>query len=210
MKKIFPLLAALILLPACERGQGMSLKPFEETFGTPQKFQVCHGFGCTIRTDVSLNAAEWRSVLEPFAAPAANAQEERQQIAVTVGRMETMVQQKTGMNTDYAKATTFERDQDQMDCIDEAINTTRTLRFIEKAGMLRWNDVVDPVHRGYFVDAMWPHNSGAVKDKQTGQKYVIDSYYADTGKPADIVPLEIWLNNWSPERAGLLDHSSDQ
>ncbi len=210
MKKISALMPLLLILCACERGQGISLKPYEETFGTPQQFQICHGFGCTERTDVTLTAPEWRAVLQPFAVHAENAEQERTQIAQTVGRMEKMVQHKTGMNTDGPEATTFERDQDQMDCIDEAINTTRTLRFIENTGLLKWNQVVDPVHRGYFVDAMWPHNSGAVQDKKTGEKYVIDSYYSATGEPAHIIPLETWINNWSPQRAGLQDRSSGQ
>ncbi len=209
MKKISALLP-LLLLCACERGQGISLKPYEETFGTPQQFQVCHGFGCTERTNVTLTAPEWNVVLQPFSIRAANAQEEREKIAQTIGRMEKMVQHKTGMNADGPEATTFERDQDQMDCIDEAVNTTRYLKFIESTGLLQWNQVVDPVHRGYFVDAMWPHNSGAVKDKATGQKYVIDSYYNATGEPAHVIPLETWINNWSPKRSGRPDRSSDQ
>ncbi|MCB1592276.1 MAG: hypothetical protein KDI90_07485 [Alphaproteobacteria bacterium] len=204
------LLILPFLLTACTKGQGISLRPFAETWGTPYEFQVCHGFNCTNRTPVALDRSEWENILKPFRTPAADAAEERNKIAQYVGLIETTVQQKTGMKPDKGEARTFERDQDQMDCLDETINTSRYLHFLEKRGILKWNEVADPVHRGYFVDAMWPHNSAAVKEKATGQRYAIDSYYRDNGQPADIVALEKWLKNWSPYRSGRPDRSSSR
>lgn len=207
MKNSLRLLALCLLLTACERGQGISLAPYEETWGTEQSFQVCHGFSCTNRTPVTLDRNDWQAILSPFREPASSAEEERSKIAQSIGHIEKIVQQKTGMNPDLGEARTFERDQDQMDCIDEAINTSRYLDFLQKTGVMKWNEPANPVHRGYFVDGMWPHNSGAVREKATGERYAIDSYYRDSGEPADIVPLETWIRNWNPERSGRPDRS---
>lgn len=203
-------LILLLLLTACTKGQGISLRPYEDTWGTPNDFYVCHGFNCTNRTPVSLSEQEWQTALSPFRTPAKDAADERSKIAQSIGLIEKMVQQKTGMNADLGEATTFERDQDQMDCLDETINTSRYLHFIEKEGVLKFNEPADPIHRGYFVDGLWPHNSGAVMEKATEERYAIDSYYRDSGKPADIVPLDIWINNWRPYRSGRPDRSSDR
>ena len=103
------------------------------------------------------------------------------------------------INPDLGEAHSFEGDQAQMDCIDEAINTTHYLEFMEQAGLLKHHIAASPIHRGFFVDGQWPHNAAAVKEKNSGEIFAIDSYYFDSGKPAQSVPIDVWLDKWRPE-----------
>ena len=190
---------ACLALSACGGGQGISLLPYQDKEESPAKFRLCHGFGCSARTWVALSEKDWDFVTRPLRRKVINAAKERAQIAEAVARMERIVQHNTGMNADIGQATTFEKDQHQMDCLDETINSSRTLAFLADDGLLRYHDVGDPVHRGYFVDGMWPHNSAAVVEKDSGAVYAIDSYYFDNGKRVDVVPLDNWLDTWRPE-----------
>lgn len=92
-----------------------------------------------------------------------------------------------------------------MDCIDETINTSMYLKFFEDAGLLKHHTVARPIHRGYFINGMWPHNSGAVQENKTGTIYAIDSYYSDNGGEVHVVDLDTWHAQWRPE--GLRDIS---
>ncbi len=102
------------------------------------------------------------------------------------------------MNPDLAKAENFESDQDQMDCIDETINTSLFLKFFERQDVLKWHEVGEPIHRGYFLDMKWPHNSATVIEKQSRDVYAVDSYWYDNGVPATIVHMDIWMTDWDP------------
>lgn len=187
-----------LFLAACA-GQGISLIPYQDSGASPQHFRLCHGFSCSERTNVSLSDAQWNKVLSPFKKKAKNAEFERKQIADALSLMEKEVIADTGMKSDFGEARTFEGDQSQMDCVDEAINTSLYLKFLDQAGVLKFHKAAEPVHRGFFVDGQWPHNSGAVEEIATGEKYVIDSYYFDSGVPPAVVPLDVWLAEWRPE-----------
>ena len=207
MKKILLLTLSFLSLSACERGQGISLHPYKDYDATPYSFSVCHGFSCSYKTPVTLTEQDWQDILAPFAVRAENAAQEREQIAQSIGIMETKVQKIGQLNPDLGEATTFENDQDQMDCIDEAINTSHYLQYIESFDVLKFNEIANPIHRGYFVDAMWPHNSAAVREIETEERFAVDSYYFDNGTPASIVPIDVWLDRWNPKKSQPQDRS---
>ncbi len=187
-----------LILCSCSKGKGLNLYPYRQHTASPQSFDLCHGFSCTYKMPVSLTDKQWQGVLDVFAVPAMDAKNEKQKIAVAIARIEYKVNANTRMNPDRAKAENFESDQDQMDCIDETINTSLFLKFLEKEGVLKWHKVGEPIHRGYFIDAMWPHNSATIVEKSTGAVFAVDSYWYDNGAPAQIVPMDIWMDSWDP------------
>lgn len=188
-----------LLLCGCASGQGISLMPYEHLGEGPEEFAVCHGFGCSQATAVNLTAQQWASVTKPLAGKAKSPEAERVQIAKAIARMERAVQEATQMSADLGEAHTFEKDQHQMDCLDETINSSRYLKFFADKGFLHHHEVADPLHRGFFVDGMWPHNSAAVREKDTGGVYAIDSYYSDNGEKVHVVEKREWLAEWRPE-----------
>ena len=189
----------IVLLSGCGGGQGISLMPYEGLGQGPEKFAVCHGFGCSHATDVKLSEKQWSKVVRPLARKAKNPAAERANIAKAVALMEKEVQKTANLNPDLAQAQTFEKDQHQMDCLDETINTSRYIGFFADKGFLHYHEAGEPLHRGYFIDGLWPHNTASVQEKATGAVFAIDSYYSDNGKKVYVVAKQDWLNKWRPE-----------
>lgn len=195
------MIVGLLAFCGCTKGQGISLAEFENASESPQNFKLCHGFGCSDYTWTGLSEKQWMQAVSPLKRKAKDAEQERMNIAKSIARIEKSVQTVSGVSRDLGGARTFEKDQGQMDCLDETINTSRYLAFIEAEGLLRFHDVYEPIHRGFFVDGMWPHNSAAVREKETGEIYAIDSYYSDNGGEVHVVALDVWLDEWRPEDA---------
>ena len=195
------LLIALLFLGGCAKGQGISLLPYQDSSETPQDFRLCVGFGCSWRVPVGLSEQDWARVTKPLHRKAKTAEGERENIAKVIAQMERRVQANAQLSPDRGQAETFENDQHQMDCLDETINTSRALGFLTDEGLLHFHEVAGPIHRGYFVDGLWPHNSAAVMEIETGERYAIDSYYSDNGEEVHVVTLDEWLDAWRPEGA---------
>jgi hypothetical protein len=177
----------------------MNISPYKVKNAWAGEFYICHGFSCTERTKIMLSEKQWRRVAKIFRKKSKTPEDERKKIAQAIEQIETEIDKVSGLRPDLGEARTFEGDQSQMDCIDESINTSMYLEFLQQEGLMRLHEPVPPVHRGFFVDGKWPHNSGAVRERPTGKIYVIDSYYFDSGKKVYVVPLDAWLKNWRPE-----------
>lgn len=197
MFRIFILLVLLFTV-SCAKGQGISLRTYREAGENPSDFWICHGFSCSYKTRMGFEKQDWQALLAHFNPPARTAEEERRTIAMAVRNIERYINQNSGLHPDQGKAETFEKDEDQMDCVDETINTSLYLKFLDEAGVFRFHEFAQPVHRGYLVNGMWPHNSAAVREISTGVIYVIDSYYYDSGEKIAVVPFDTWLADWHP------------
>ncbi|MCU7800889.1 MAG: hypothetical protein KZQ70_12275, partial [gamma proteobacterium symbiont of Lucinoma myriamae] len=68
------------------------------------------------------------------------------------------------------------------------------LRFLG----LKWHEPMNHVNRGFFIFG-WPHSSAAMREKDTGSQYAVDSWFEDNGKRPHIIPLSQWRSGWSPE-----------
>lgn len=191
-------LLACLLLGACGN-EGMNLHPWKDSSFSREKFAVCHGFNCYYRTEGWMTDKQWAQIEKIFTPAAKSAEEERKRIARAIGRMETYAGLSSGLNKDRAEAETFEEDRlSQMDCIDETINADLYLSFLFDAGLIKYHVPHNPVHRGYFIDGAWPHNSAAIEERELGTVYVIDSYYSAHGEDSYVVPLKEWAAFWRP------------
>lgn len=198
--KLWPVIA-FVWLAACGN-QGMNLHPWKDPTFTREKFAVCHGFNCYYRTEGWMTDKQWRDIEKIFKPVPKTAAEERRRIVRAIGRMETYAGLSSGLNQDRPEAETFEENRiTQMDCIDETINTDLYLDFLFKAELIKHHRPHNPVHRGYFVDAAWPHNSAAIQEIETGTVYVIDSYFGKHGADAHAVDLKDWAKFWRPPGA---------
>src|SRR6185369_1834629 len=104
--------------------EGMREK-FKLTAPTPQAFLVCHEHGCTERTKVTLSDQQWQQVRAVFQPKPRDAADERARIAQAVGLLERLVAPQAGTANDVGG--TFEGigRSGQLDCEDEASNTTQ-------------------------------------------------------------------------------------
>ena len=192
---IFPVL----LLSACSTG--ISTQKYNDHPGKSDDFMLCHGYSCTHQSQGGFTEAQWRKVGAIFKKPSKNAVAERGKIATAIAMMERFSGVKTGTNIDDAEAVGLKTGPKQMDCIDETVNTTAYIGFLQKEGWLKFHQGTEPTHRGYIFDGTWPHNTAVIREIKTGDLWAVDSFYRKNGEAPYIVPRADWLKGWKPPGA---------
>ncbi|MDX1580475.1 MAG: hypothetical protein R3360_02515 [Alphaproteobacteria bacterium] len=166
---------------------------------TPERFTYCSGYGCSQEWIMVLTPQEWQQATAVFDPAAETAEEERQRMAQAIAIIEQITGKKAGTENDKPGAAILVLDsKGQLDCIDESHNTMLYLTFFEREGLLRFHTVGEPAHRGDVINR-WFHNTATVVEEETGQGYVIDTWFGANGEPADITTVEVWLEGWEPE-----------
>ena len=165
----------------------------------PGRFSVCHGGTCAIVSQVALDQNEWAKIAAIFAWSAAGAEEERARIAKAIAQFEVVVGAITDTSDDRAENQLGKAWWSQMDCIDESTNSTTYLRILARRGLLRFHRVEARSTRGYFFLG-WPHTTAVVRERETGERWAVDSWFYGNGRPPEIVPLELWKSGWRPVR----------
>ncbi len=161
------------------------------------QFEVCQGGGCAQSNQLSISESEWNSVVQIFKIKANNASEERQQISKAIGVLEQIVGAKNGTSADLAGTFGNGDIPGQLDCNDEAINTTTYMRLLKSNGFMQFHEIEDMRTRNFFFTG-WPHTTAVMHDIKTGDKYAVDSWFYDNGAPAVIVPFSLWKSGYKP------------
>jgi len=162
----------------------------------PGLFSVCHGHSCTLVSTVSLDDGQWGEIARLFAVPAGTPQVEREQIADAIALFETIVGRLTGTSNDKP-GNEGDRDwQGQMDCIDEATNSTTYLKLLANAGFLKWHSVEKRATRAFII--LFPHTTAVVRDLQSGDRWAVDSWFFANGERPVIISLAEWYRGWYP------------
>lgn len=172
-------------------------------------FDVCSGGGCAEIQRVALDADEWQRITNIFNIAGdeqANAVLERKQIADAIGLFEEIVGLKTGTSTDLAGTFDNSSMSGQLDCNDEAINSTTYMHLMRRYGLIKLHEVEDLRTRNFFFTG-WPHTTAVIHEIATAKRYAVDSWFYDNGIPATIVPLEVWKSGYIPADSPL-NHTS--
>ncbi len=162
------------------------------------QFEVCQGGGCAQFNQVSITQAEWENVTKLFKIKATNPAEERLQISQAIGLLEQIVGAKNGTLEDRAGTFNNSDYKGQLDCNDEAINTTTYMRLLKLNGLMQLHEIEDTRTRNFFFTG-WPHTTAVIRDIKTNERYAVDSWFYDNGKPATIVPFATWKANYQPK-----------
>ncbi|MEH6629705.1 MAG: hypothetical protein V7776_02700 [Halopseudomonas aestusnigri] len=198
------MLSVTVLLSACAAGPNSSPNMIFERKGltkpTLTSFQYCHGYGCQKTEVLSLNTVEKTGLITAFGT-ASTAQEERAAMANAVAYMERLNAAKAGTENDVGGTFTGYGQSGQLDCEDEAANTTTTLIFLQDLSLLKHHRLRSQVTRGFFIGG-WPHTSAAVVDNQSGENFAIDSWFENSGVKPHVVPYETWSSGWDPAKDG--------
>jgi hypothetical protein len=165
---------------------------------TLSQFEICHSGGCAEVSTVSLSDEEWQQVSAVFDNNAQNATQERAQIAQAIGVLETLVGNTIGTSGDLAGTFGNSDHAGQLDCNDEAINSTTYMRLLKANGLMQLHEIEDTRTRNFFFTG-WPHSTAVIRDIATGERFAVDSWFYDNGHPATIVPFAIWKANYKPE-----------
>jgi hypothetical protein len=167
---------------------------------TLEKFSFCWGGTCAAIEQVNVTQAEWarvRALFEPLPADAAS---ERDTMRRAIGLLESIVGPKTGTAGD--KAGTFGNSAwpGQLDCNDEATNSTSYMRLMRADGLIRFHEILDTKTRGGFL-IFGRHSTAVIAETGSMKRYAVDSWFYDNGQPATILPLETWQAGWKPDNS---------
>jgi len=169
-----------------------------------QAVDICHGGGCAHMQRVALSDDEWLQVSTIFADSADSAdtklpaaEHERQQIAQALGVLESLIGIKTGTSTDRAGTFNNASYPGQLDCNDEAINTTSYLRLLRRYDLMKYHAIEDMRTRNFFFSG-WPHTTAVIHEVASGERYAVDSWFYDNGYAATIVPFAMWKSGYTP------------
>jgi hypothetical protein len=165
---------------------------------TPERYSVCFDHSCTSIVTDSLSQDEWRLVTAVLRNPAWTAADERLAIAQSIAVFEGIVGRHTGTYRDRGRNLPGFGQPGQLDCIDESTNTTTYLRLLERGGLLRHHRVLERSTRfGLFVGM--PHTTAVIEETGTGDRYAVDSWFLDNGRPPYIAKLGAWKAGGAPD-----------
>ncbi|PLX39310.1 MAG: hypothetical protein C0606_01910 [Hyphomicrobiales bacterium] len=191
-------LATSVLAAGCAGQSSGKAKAWYATHGaaepTHTRVVICHGFGCYWRTPFQYSDKDLTKIRRMLAGGGRSPKAERAAMAKAVAWAEKRVAPIVGSANDIGG---FDASgagvRGQMDCIDEATNTTSLLKLAEKRGWLKHHRVTTPVARGFFLDGRYPHATAVVVEKTTGTAYAIDSWPRANGHSPDVMALDDWF-----------------
>jgi len=146
---------------------------------------------------VALTPSHWQLVRAVLTDENGSPESERAGIAAAIAMLESMVGKMTGTWRDLGGDVRGFLQPGQMDCVDEATNSTTYLRMMAQDGLLKWHAVEASVKRGHVLFGI-PHATALIVDTTTGERWAVDSWFLDNGEPPYILPYAIWKENWYP------------
>ncbi|MDP2153197.1 MAG: hypothetical protein Q8J66_06025 [Methylotenera sp.] len=175
-------------------------------------FGICTGGGCAEIKQTSLADYEWKTITAIFetsnqSTDTTDAQLERKHIAEAIGALEKMVGAKTATSTDRAGTFNNSEYPGQLDCNDEAINSTTYMRLMHQHGLIKLHQIEDMRTRSFFLFG-WPHSAASIREIATGERYAVDSWFYDNGFPATIIPLSLWKSGYFPSDSPIVSKRS--
>ncbi|WP_438969909.1 hypothetical protein [Methylophaga sp.] len=168
-------------------------------FPTPELFSVCHDLSCHSISQVHFSTQQWQRVEAIFNPAATSAEMERQQIKQAIALLENIVGKQIGTDVDHAENHLTGSRQGQLDCIDEATNTSVYLRLIETENLLSWHQTASRTSRGP-LSGQAPHNTATIIDIAQKQRYAVDAWFGANGEPPAIIYLSDWYQGWRPDK----------
>lgn len=163
----------------------------------PDRFRVCYNFGCRQSALVELQPGSWEKVRAHFAVPASSAAEERTQVAAAVAHLERLTAPYGGFVLDVGENEWPDHGSNQLDCIDESINTTAYLLMFQQDGLLAHHTVRYP--EGRILPKFYPHNTAVLVERGTQTAYAIDTWFFPNGELPEIVELNEWEAGFWPQ-----------
>ena len=192
---LFGLVAAATPATAVELDFGIvkTLEQLSLPVPDPANPIVCHGFGCAYQTRILLrntDKAQIKKLFGPQAAKSADA--ERKAMAAIMAWFEKRVAAEAGTANAKARAGLGSAgDPSQFDCLDKTSNTVGVLAIVTEMGLLRHHVIDAPESRGLIVNGL-PHTTAVVRERKSGQKWVVDGWTHNNGELPDVMPLETW------------------
>ena len=193
-------IAALLFFPLAAAADAEAMTRILKETPTPQRFSFCWGGTCAAIEQVGLTPTEWSQVRGMFDPMPRDAESERETVRAAIGLLESIVGSKTGTSGDRAGTFGNSAWPGQLDCNDEATNSTNYMRMMHADGLMRFHEILDTRTRGGFL-IFGRHSTAVIAETGSMKKFAVDSWFYDNGKPAIILPLDTWQAGWKPDNS---------
>jgi len=160
-----------------------------------EPLQLCYDYGCAKQLEVSISseASDWLARLFD---DIHDATMERSQIQQAVQALYWLSAQDSPIWHDKG-GDRFDNNADgRMDCIDHSHNDLVFLQYLATQGWLHFHRVDDIVRRTRYL--VTQHFASYITELETGQQWVVDSWFNSFGEPPVVVPLALWKEGFSP------------
>jgi hypothetical protein len=155
---------------------------------------VCHGFGCSYRTEIGLGSGDRAKLAGLLATGRASAAAERRAVATAVAWFDRRVGPQVGTTGRIARAGFLTRTgPGQMDCIDTSRNITSLLLILDQLHLMKHHQVDSPVARGLLLDGRGLHATAVLRETRSGKKWAVDNWTRSYGERPDVLPIEQWM-----------------
>ena len=192
--KMFTCGSFALLMAGCNGTTNSSIGKSSSGYGsTVSPLKICSGYGCIISDRLAFTDADLEQLKIIMAPGAVNAEAERQALSDAISYMEIQSQKKLRYRPDvefsYQKQS---GKRGQMDCIDESLNTTAYLYYLQSNGLLRHHKAISTfAERGLIVDGRYPHKSARMRENG-GIDWAVDSWKGPNGAKPEIMALSKW------------------
>jgi hypothetical protein len=167
-----------------------------------ESVSICYNYGCLAQAEIVYSTRQLDELGAVLANPR-DAAQERAALGTAVGLLLGWAGEQSPIKADRGGNYADEGVDGRMDCIDHSLTTTRLLLLIERQGWLHHHRVVERVLRRRFL--LFEHYSAQIEEVAPGrpgdppERYVVDSWFFDNGKPAVVMPLARWQDGESPD-----------
>ena len=164
---------------------------------------VCFNYGCAAEEIATFSGIRM-AWAEEILATADSPERERELLSLVIGSLYAWAGQQTPIHADRGGNLADEGVHGAMDCIDHSTTTTAFLKLLEKRGMLHFHRVVEPARRGWIFQ----HFSAQIEEigpslmhaeTEHIRRFAVDSWYVDNGRPAPVIPMELWQEGSDPD-----------
>lgn len=204
--RLFILISCFMLTACMGRDHVNYLKIRDIPEPTIQNFTHCYSYGCEKRKELSLPEETTNRLQSVFSLPSHTKEIERNRIAQAIQIFEQDIGALAGTQHDIRGTFRLYESENvirgpQQDCIDESTNTTIYITLLEQLGMLQFYEPSFTANRQpFFSGAPWWHQTAVIKDKDTGEKFAVDSWFKSNGETPYIVSYKEWKDGWLPSK----------
>jgi hypothetical protein len=158
---------------------------------------VCSAYGCRHKSPFTFTHHDIATLTTLMAANRnQTATDERKAIAKAIAWIENRVGRENGTWKDRAGIDfSAAGDPTQMDCVDEATNTTSYLSVLAAHGLLNHHEVLSPMAKDGV--GRWTHYFAIIREKASGQRWALDSSMRANGQEPIIMQAEKYYVNLS-------------
>lgn len=179
-----------------------------------ERIAVCHNYGCAAETTVRYTESQLAWARKAMR-EAKSAEQERAVLGPVIGRLYYWAGRQSPIYADKGGNYADDAAPGTMDCIDHSTTTTRLLEMLQRRGILRFHSVEEVARRSRVF--IFDHYSAVIEElpprwlsrekirymKEAPEdmkpdRFAIDSWFVDNGKPAVVLPLEDWKDGAGP------------